>query len=579
VLVLIVFAVIAGAATALSPCVLPVLPALLSAGATGGRRRPVGIALGLAITFTVTIVGLATVVDGVGLGASLLRDLAIVVLFGFGVALLVPYLAQWLERPLARLSRYGPKSKGDGFWSGIGVGAALGFVYAPCAGPILAAVIAVSASQGASVNVVLVALAYAAGSAGVLLGLAFGGRALFERARKAGRGPLITRIAGVVMIATALAMATGLDVRFQSAIAEHLPAVVVNPAGSLENSEAIKGGLADLRGAKLSRLESSPGATAKNSQLPNIGPAPQFIGNQEWFNTPGDRPLTLASLRGRVVLIDFWTYTCINCLRTLPALRALSDRYTKDGLTVIGVHTPEFAFEKDASNVETAIATNQIKYPVVQDNNYATWNAYANQFWPAKYLIDAKGNIRYVHFGEGKEAQTEAAVRKLLVEAGAKDLGPSDGIRGEQPGALRATPETYFGTQRAQGFIQAPQLGLHDYTTSASGLPLNALALNGSWLVTKEGATAVKDATITLHFLARDVFLVMGSKASQPRKVSLTLDGHAVSPNQSGSDTQASTVTVAGQRLYRIIALASPTEATLKLTLPPGVSAYAFTFG
>src|SRR3954471_6389646 len=307
---LVLFAVIAGAGTALSPCVLPVLPALLAAGATGGRRRPLGIVLGLTVTFALTIVGLATVVDGVGLGDSVVRTIAIVALAGFGLVVAVPRLGERLEAPLSRLARFGPRSGGRGFWSGVGVGAALGFLYAPCAGPILAAVVSVSAASG---HTIAVGLAYSLGSAVVLLVLALGGRALADRVRRAGRGPALQRALGAVMVLTAVAMAAELDVRFQSAIADHLPAVVVNPTRSLEESKAVAKRLDDLR-----RPSQFAAAAHGDSGLEDYGLAPQFTGNERWFNS---RPLTLRGLRGRVVLVDFWTYTCINCLRTLPHLK------------------------------------------------------------------------------------------------------------------------------------------------------------------------------------------------------------------------------------------------------------------
>ena len=291
---LVAFAVIAGAGTALSPCVLPVLPALLSAGATGGRRRPLGIAIGLAAAFTVTIVGLANVIDGVGLGASATRWLAIVALAGFGLAMMVPAAAARLEAPLARLTRLGPRSGGDGFGSGLLVGAALGFVYAPCAGPILATV--------------PVALGFALGSAAVLLLLAFGGRVVATRIRAAGRGPGLQRVLGGVLVVTAVAMATNLDIRFQSAIARHLPAAVVDPTHSLETSDAVASRLRHLRSPSPFAVAAAHASTS--SALPHLGAAPDFTGTQRWFNTPRGRPLTLAGLRGHVVLVDFWTYTC-----------------------------------------------------------------------------------------------------------------------------------------------------------------------------------------------------------------------------------------------------------------------------
>ncbi len=337
-LVLLGFAVLAGAGTALSPCVLPVLPALLSAGGVGGRRRPLGIVLGLSVTFTVTIVGVAKVVDGVGLGSDPLRDVAIVVLLVFGVVLLVPDISDRIEAPLSRLARFGPKTRGDGFLSGLLVGGALGFVYTPCASPILAAVISVSAASG---KTIVIAIAYALGSAVVLLALTLGGRRLFERVRKAGRGPLLQRALGTIMILTAVAIVTNLDVNFDQFVAQHIPDV--NLTASLECSETVTKHLHEISGheAKFAPANGSSAcggsassvkaAPANASQatllaaargLKDLGAAPEFTETQDWFNTPGDKPLSLSGLRGRVVLVDFWTYTCINCIRTLPYLKA-----------------------------------------------------------------------------------------------------------------------------------------------------------------------------------------------------------------------------------------------------------------
>src|SRR5215218_9975761 len=314
--VLLAFALIAGAGTALSPCVLPVLPALLAAGGAGGRRRPLGVVLGLSATFTVTIVGLAEVVGGVGLGADPLRWLAVVVLAGFGGALVFPRVAARLEAPLAALSRLGPRSRGDGLRSGLVVGAALGFVYTPCAGPILAAVITVSAATGRSVAV---ALAYALGSAAVLLGLCLGGRRALDRVRDAGRGAAVQRAMGAVMLATALAIVTNLDVSFDQFVAREIPNVSLT--ASLERSGAVGRRLDALR-ERRPRFAGGAQTAGGDPRLPVLGRAPEFTGTQRWFNTPGGRALSLLSLRGRVVLVNFWTYTCINCIRTLPYLEA-----------------------------------------------------------------------------------------------------------------------------------------------------------------------------------------------------------------------------------------------------------------
>src|SRR3954447_25408223 len=484
---LVLFAVAAGAGTALSPFVLPVLPALLSPGAPGGRRRPLGVVLGLATTFTVTVAGFAKVIDGVGLGDGTLRTLAVIPLLGFGAALLAPRLAERLEAPLSRLARFGPRSGGDGFWSGLGVGAALGFVYAPCAGPVLAAVISVGAASGAALAV---ALAYALGTALVLLAFCLGGRHVLARVRP----DVLQRALGVVMVVTALAILTQVDLRFQTALAEHAPGFLVNPTGSIERSKPVEQRLAELRG----RARFAGTAHARTgAPLKVLGEAPEFAGTGHWFNTPGGRPLTLAGLRGRVVLIDFWTYTCINCLRTLPHVRAWDARYRARGLTVVGVHTPEFGFEHDTGNVRAAVARSRLRYPVVQDNAYATGNAWGNQYWPAKYLVDAKGRVRYAHFGEGEYDRTEAAIRSLLAEAGAADLGPRARV-GAADAVEAQTPETYLGAARAQGWEAPPRAGTHAYRASAPGP--DRFAFGGTWRIGDEAAEAVRDATIEASF-------------------------------------------------------------------------------
>jgi cytochrome c biogenesis protein CcdA/thiol-disulfide isomerase/thioredoxin len=594
-IVLLGFALLAGAGTALSPCVLPVLPALLSAGGVGGRRRPLGIVLGLSITFTVTIVGVAKVVGGVGLGSDPLRDVAIVVLLAFGLTLLLPSLAARLEAPLSRLARFGPRSRGDGFASGLLVGGALGFVYTPCASPVLAAVISVSAASGRTVTI---ALAYAAGSAIVLLGLSLGGRRLFDRIRKAGRGPALQRVLGTIMILTAVAILTNLDVNFDQFVARNIPDV--NLTASLECSSAITGRLHEITGrhAKFAPANGSSAchgsattvhaAAAGASQatllaaahaLPALGPAPDFTDTQRWFNTPAGRPLSLSSLRGRVVLLDFWTYTCINCIRTLPYLKAWDSAYRPDGLTIVGVETPEFAFERDAGNVANAIGEFGLRYPVVQDNNMGTWNAYGNQYWPADYLIDARGQVRYAAFGEGDYDKTETAIRALLAEAGAPVGG-----RGHPHGVIvpsqQATPETYLGTERAQGWFNAPKTGLHDYGPAPTGpLATNEFAYSGRWNIGGQPATAVSGAGIDVEFQAKNVYLVLSSAGGRPLPVQVLLDGRPIAAKDAGADVHHGTVTVRGQRLYALASLKRNERHSLALRFAPGVSGYAFTFG
>jgi cytochrome c biogenesis protein CcdA/thiol-disulfide isomerase/thioredoxin len=572
---LVVFAFVAGAGTALSPCVLPVLPALLSAGATGGRRRPVGIVLGLALTFTVTIVGLASVIDGVGLGPGATRTLAVVVLIGFGVVIALPSLAARIEAPLARLSRFGPRQGGDGFVSGLAVGGALGFVYAPCAGPILAAVIAVGA---ASSRTIPVGVAFAVGSALVLLALALGGRALAGRVRAAGRGPGLQRALAAVLILTGIAMATNLDVRFESAIADHLPSALVFPTKSLETSHAVSSRLDDLRGRPRFAVASSGGEGVTEAHLPRYGRAPEFTGTQRWFNTPGTKPLTLKSLRGKVVLIDFWTYTCINCLRTLPYLEAWDTRYRGDGLVIVGVHSPEFPFERDAGNVAGAIKREGIRYPVAQDNELKTWDAWGNQYWPAEYLIDAQGQVRHVHFGEGEYDKTEMAIRSLLEEAGTKNPGAMASPEGVVHPTARATPETYLGLARAQRFDPQPQSGTRTYAAPGK-LATGHFALSGTWHESPEAATAGIGAAIHASIVGKDCYLVLSPPKGGTGRVTVELDGKPMAPDRSGADVHGGSVRVDRQRLYHLVSAPSVEHHALTLRFSSGVSGYAFTFG
>ena len=594
-LILVCFAILAGAGTALSPCVLPVLPALLSAGGVGGRRRPLGIVLGLSVTFTVTIVGVANVVDGVGLGSDPLRDLAIAVLLGFGLLLFIPGAADRFEARLSRLARFGPRDRGDGFGSGLLVGGALGFVYTPCASPILAAVISVSAASG---RTVLLAIAYALGSAVVLLALTLGGRRLLDRVRKAGRGPALQRVLGAIMIVTAIAIITNLDVTFDQFVAEKIPNV--NLTASLECSSEVTGRLHEITGhrAKFAPANGSSNCSGSASEvhaepanasqatlltdaakLPKLGPAPEFTDTQDWFNTPGEKPLSLAGLRGHVVLVDFWTYTCINCIRTRPYLKAWDSAYRKDGLTVVGVETPEFPFERDASNVRDAIGQFGLRYPVVQDNEMGTWNAYGNEYWPADYLIDAKGQVRYATFGEGDYDKTETAIRSLLAEAGRQVGGhghPQDVVVPSE----EATPETYLGTLRAEGWMSPPKNGEHDYGGQVTGeLALNEFAYSGTWKIGGQPAEAVSDASIDVEFKAKNVYLVLSSPGERPLGVKVLLDGKPIPAAEAGADVHDGEVTVRRQRLYSLVSLKGDERHHLSLRFAPGITGYAFTFG
>ncbi len=591
---LLLFAFIAGAGTAITPCVLPVLPALLSASAAGGRRRPIGIVIGLAVTFTIAIVALAQLVNGVGLAAGAARTLAIVVLLVFGIVLLIPELAERVQAPLSRLARFGPKTRGDGFISGLAVGGALGFVCAPCAGPILAAVTSVSASSGATAQVVAVALAYATGLSAVMLLYGLGGRAVLDRVKRHTKGHVVERSLGAVLLITAVVMVTNTDVRFEDALARDtsLPAFLVDPTRSLENSSAVQNRLASLRPPsafarreKLASLTPMPQQAGvaipgvKTPPLPKLGAAPNFTNNQRWFNTPGGQPLTMAGLQGHVVLVDFWTYTCINCIRTLPFLKGLYAHYHKDGLQIVGVETPEFTFEQEASNVQQAIRSDGLRYPVVQDNRFGTWNAYQNEYWPAEYLIDAHGQVRHTQFGEGDYKQDEAAVRELLFESGAHNLPPPMTATAVMPSSRLGTPETYLDPQRAEGFAQKLQGGTHFYPGVDAPI-LNEFGLHGTWNATSESVTPTSSgAWITGRFQAAHVYLVMTSNDNKPRTARVLVNGKPIPAAEAGSDVHNGLVTVRGQRLYSLISLPDDQQQTFTIQIPAGISAYDFTFG
>ncbi len=590
-LLLLLFALVAGAGTALSPCVLPILPAVLGAGVTGGRRRPLGIVVGLTLSFALSAVALVYLIDALGLPNDIQRIVAIVVLLVFGVVLLIPPLSDRLEAWISSVVGAPRMARSEGFGGGLILGGALGLAYFPCAGPILAGVITVSAAQDFTVGRLAVALAYAIGSGIVLYAIMRLGRRFTDRLK-----PIQGRIQmamGAVMVVVAIAMTANLDTKFQNSIANDLPAFLVNPTGSLEESDAVASELAGVRGGSPHELAVEGGGeqAAAGKKLPVIGKSGEFTDTQEWFNTPDGEPLSIADLNaeGKTVLIDFWTYTCINCIRTLPEVKAWADKYEKDGLVVVGVHSPEFPFEKDAGNVADAIASNGITYPVVQDNELGTWNSFRNQYWPAKYLIDPDGNIRYTHFGEGDYDQTEDAIRSVLAENGAADLGSMAEADPEVADPKLGTPETYLGSARATGWVngQPPQgqlpTGSNDFGTVGNRvlkvLPPNGFAYQGKWDITPEDATAEGDSRIDAHFQAAGVYLVMGSP-DQDRKVTVLLDGKPIKPEDAGSDVGPDgTVTVGDQRLYRLVELDKAADHIVSLEFEDGISGYAFTFG
>jgi cytochrome c biogenesis protein CcdA/thiol-disulfide isomerase/thioredoxin len=535
----IVFAFVAGLITAVSPCVLPVLPIVLAGGVGENRRRPFAIIAGLALSFLVSILFATWILDRLGLPQDLLRNISIALLFVIAVVLIVPKVGEWIERPLTRLSRRPAGDLGGGFV----LGCALGFVFVPCAGVALAYVTASAASGDFGLKAFLVAAAYTLGFSVILLAIALGGRAASQRLRS---GMQRFRIAfGAIIAALAVVLLFNVD--------EDL-AKVSFPTSSLL-SDLGKGSF--KRGANVVD-DRVPAATASGA-LTDYGPAPNFAGIDEWLNS---KPLTIQELRGKVVLIDFWTYSCINCLRTLPHVEAWYRMYRKDGLVVVGVHTPEFAFEHVPSNVHAAVRRLGVRYPVALDNRYGTWNAYGNQYWPAEYLIDRNGHVRSAHFGEGNYSETEENIRSLL---GEKPASPaSDRLRDLTPVGL-LTPETYLGYGRIDRFTGSKLYPDKEATyTIPPALGKDDFAYGGRWTVRAQRIVAGKGARLQLRYYARKVYLVLGGHGT----VQVLVDGkpHRV-------------VRVRSDRLYTLVDRDSIDEATLELRFSPGVSAYAFTFG
>src|ERR671933_2174751 len=416
---------LAGVVTAISPCVLPVLPILLAGGAADGRRRPYAIVAGLVLSFVVFTLGAAWIIDRLGLPDDFLRNAALVLLFVVAATLLVPRLGELLERPFLRLTRRRPGDAGGGFL----LGASLGLVFVPCAGPILAYITVRAASENLNAKAVLLTIAYALGAAVPMLLVALFGRGVSARLR----GPLVRPALGAVMAVAGVAIVFDLDTKAQTALGGYTTKL----QSWIEGGRYVE---RQLHGAGPRLL------SAHEAQLADYGRAPDFRGISHWLNTPGDRPLSLDSLRGKVVLVDFWTYSCINCLRTLPHLEAWDRAYHRLGLEIVGVHTPEFQFEHVLTNVRHNARGLGVRYPVALDNDYSTWNAYGNQYWPAEYLLDRRGHVRHYHFGEGEYGRTEQLIRQLLAPERAH-LPTATAIADRTPMAA-TTPESYLGYQR-----------------------------------------------------------------------------------------------------------------------------------
>ncbi len=566
---LVLVAVVAGLLAGISPCILPVLPVVLVAGATGssastgqaadtappraGIARPVAVVVGLALSFSLLILAGSELISLLHLPQDSLRDAGIALLILVGLGFLIPPLGALLERPFARIRARRPSGRGGGFVLGL----ALGVLYVPCAGPVLAAITVVGATHRVGLTAVFVTAAFAVGTAIPLLAVALAGDQLSRRVGALRRrAPQVRLAGGAVLIVMAMAIAFN---AFQG-----LQRDVPSYSTALQGSAKVRSQLNALTGVRATSLtKCNPNSTA----LVECGPAPQFKGITAWLNTPGGKPLTMSQLRGKVVLVDFWTYSCINCQRTLPHVEAWYRDYAKDGFVVVGVHTPEFAFEHVVSNVRTEAADFGVRYPVAIDDSYDTWNAYDNEYWPADYLIDAQGDVRHVHFGEGDYSTTEQLIRELLADAhpGLRLPAPTNVPNLTPVGEMN--PETYVGYDRLQYLVPANTVVENApaaYHFPAT-LPLGGLGLSGTWTEHSQEATAGQGAEMELGFLAKDVYLVLGGSGT----IEESINGR-----------ESTTVMVSGvPRLYTLYRASATGTGTLLLRVSPGVQAYDFTFG
>ncbi len=547
-LLLLGVAFVAGVITAISPCVLPVLPILLAGGAASANRlRPYAIVAGLVVSFTTFTLAGAALLSALGLPEDLLRDIAIAALLVLAATLVWPRLAWLLERPFLFLTRRRPSADSNGLLLGV----SLGLVFVPCAGPVLAAVTALAATGTVGTRVILVTGAYALGAGLPMLAIAIGGQRLTSGLRILRTHALTTRrIAGIVVGATAVAIAFGADTRFTTALPGYTQAL----QNRVELSSSARTAIRDLRGGG-----EALAASGAASRAPE---APAFRGIDSWLNTSGGKPVSIAGYRGKVVLVDFWTYSCINCLRTLPHLEAWDRAYRRAGLRIVGIHTPEFAFEHVPSNVRSAVERLGVRYPVGLDDDYGTWDAYRNEYWPADYLIDRAGRLRFTHFGEGAYGETESQIRRLL---GEKAVLPRTSVADTTPTEV-TTPESYLGYARLANFdefVTYDKPALYHFPKRT--LSRDELAYAGRWTVHPSRIVAGDDARLRLRFQARDIFLVLGGRG----RLSVLVDGRMLR-----------TIEVAGPpRLYTLARFPRLDTGLLELRFTPRLEGYAFTFG
>jgi cytochrome c biogenesis protein CcdA/thiol-disulfide isomerase/thioredoxin len=579
---LVLIGFLGGLITGISPCILPVLPVIFFSGtqgtrtesvaASGGgtttavkttaslseRLRPYRVIGGLVLSFSlVTLVG-TSLLSLLHLPQDAIRWAGLVALTAIGLALIFPRIEELLEKPFSRIPQL-QMSQGR---SGFGLGLALGVLYVPCAGPVLAAIVVAGATGSIGLDTVALTISFAIGAAIPLLFFALAGQRVAQRVGAFRRHQRRIRvIGGVVMLVFAVALVFNVPAKLQRAIPDYTGSLQDKVVASDEVQEKLNlGGLVNDQNRELSNC--SNGA----SKLESCGPAPDIKGIAAWLNTPGGAPVDLASLRGKVVLVDFWAYSCINCQRAIPHVVDWYGKYRALGLEVIGVHSPEYAFEKIPGNVASGADDLDITYPVALDNNLSTWTNYRNRYWPAEYLIDARGTVRHIKFGEGDYDATENLVRQLLVDANPGVALPPPSDSADQTPAAGQTPETYLGVGKMvnYGGTNVYDQGTEDFSYPPM-LADDSFAYRGRWTLDYQGATAASDdADIALNYTAKNVYLVVGGEGS----VTVTLNGRASTLPITGAPT--SHQLVSGDRVAR---------GQLEVRLSKGLQAFSFTYG
>jgi cytochrome c biogenesis protein CcdA/thiol-disulfide isomerase/thioredoxin len=578
---LLVLAYLGGVLTIISPCILPVLPFVFARADRPFAKSGLPMLVGMTVTFA-AIATLAAVAGGWVVDANQYgRAIAVVVLAAFGLTLIFPSLADRAMRPFVNFGARLSSSVGAqdaAIVPSFLLGVATGFLWAPCAGPILGLILTGAALNGANITTSLLLFAYAAGAATSLaLALAVGGRVFAAMKRSLGAGEWIRRGLGVAVLISVVAIALGLDTGFLTRV-------------SLSRTASLEQGLVDRLHPTLKSADNSAQSSAVVSGgLAKIKPGTSdaLSGAVDWINSP---PLTIEGLKGKVVVIDFWTYSCINCLRSIPYVKAWAEKYKDHGLVVIGVHTPEFAFERNINNVRSAVSDLKIEYPVAIDNEYKIWRSFDNRYWPAHYFIDAKGRMRFHHFGEGEYDQSEQMIQRLLKEAGTGDVPQSlvtvnaSGVEAAPSMVDDRSPETYIGYDRARNFASPGGIVENERHVYASeSLQLNQWSLSGDWTVSGENAVLNGvGGSIVYRFRARDLHLVLGPGTDgKPIRFRVTIDGNAPGADH-GTDTDVDGQGVVdSQRLYQLVRQNDViSDRTFAIEfLDPGVHAYAFTFG